>query len=441
MATYGELDTIIGQMKKAAIDCWMADQDFDPTWGNADWSYNKWGWAPYQYRRPAADGSGGGQSVGYGDGVTCEAQFDEIRSAIDSLVERWKGLPTGSAAEGPQGQNAAAAAILGSGGAGPSVQNSGEISDANNKVYGAVQEMKGLFVAPFLMKYCTKTSTIQSGLAQANVILHANYSAQAAMWTAVRNDVATICDNARKAWKTQAETAAAENAKFQLSVAGAVVSAIAAVVTAPTGLGVAVGALATVAAGITTAVAKVSENAAVEISGNSYSSIYRSTAEALNKLNESITAQERALNDAMTEAMNTIHGNIADYNLDAVSLGDIPATDGTMQMDRTLSSTASSHMVLVDEALAEAHTALGSPPGSNPTPRSSLVGVYQGTHTSATALWTLTARCLELTSAEYSRGRSLFDATVEDYFSADASAKQKVAELLADEALTTEVGV
>jgi len=45
VAGYAELDEIIGKMKRAAIDCWMADQGFDPVWGN-EGTYAKWGWAP-----------------------------------------------------------------------------------------------------------------------------------------------------------------------------------------------------------------------------------------------------------------------------------------------------------------------------------------------------------------------------------------------------------
>ncbi len=45
MADYGDLTTIIGQMNRAAIDCWMADQDFFPTWGYEE-TYTKWHFAP-----------------------------------------------------------------------------------------------------------------------------------------------------------------------------------------------------------------------------------------------------------------------------------------------------------------------------------------------------------------------------------------------------------
>jgi hypothetical protein len=440
---YKDIGTIIGQMKRAAIDCWMADQDFYPSWGNEDWSYNKWHWAPYQYRRPGADGSGGGTSVGYGDGVSSVAQFDGIRSAIDGVVAQWLGLPDGSLCATPQQSTSATAAILGSSGAGASVQNGGEISTANGTINQTVLlNMKGAFRDPFLMKYYTKFSTAQNGLAQANVILQANYAAESAMWPAVQADVATICDNARKAWAAQAGLASAENTKFQLAVAGAVAGAVASVVTAPTGLTAAVAGLSALAVGINTTMAKVSADAAVEVTGNSYDSILASLKEALNKLNKSISTQEEALNKAMTDASTTIHGNLADYDLDAVVLGSYPVTDGTMQLDKTDANIVSKNMSLVEESLSNAVAKLSHAPATCPTPRNFGVGYSAtGTHTAATGLYALTARCLELTTAEYGRGHKLFDATVDDFFAADASAQKTIKDLLSNEALTADLGV
>ncbi|WP_152649914.1 hypothetical protein [Demequina globuliformis] len=99
-------------MKRAAIDCWMADQGFYPAWGN-DGSYCKWHWAPYQYFRPAVDGSGGRESAGYGDVITCAAEFDRIRARIDGIASTWLDLPDGSLCDAPQQDANATAAILG----------------------------------------------------------------------------------------------------------------------------------------------------------------------------------------------------------------------------------------------------------------------------------------------------------------------------------------
>ncbi|WP_308491957.1 hypothetical protein [Microbacterium terrisoli] len=59
MAGYDDISTTIGHMKRAAIDCWMADQSFYPNWGN-DKIYSKWGWMLNFYHRPDENGNGGG---------------------------------------------------------------------------------------------------------------------------------------------------------------------------------------------------------------------------------------------------------------------------------------------------------------------------------------------------------------------------------------------
>lgn len=442
MPTYEELASIIGKMKRAAIDCWMADQGFFPAWGNEQ-TYCKWHFAPYQYHRPEEDGSGGGTSVGYGDGVTCVAQFDGIRATIDGLVSKWLDLPDGSGCAAPQSQANSAAALLGSSGGETSVQNNGAIGTSNGSVHEALNanpNMRGSYRAPFLMKYYTKFSAVQGGLGQASVVLQANYAAQAALWPAAREDVAKLCDNTRAAWETQAGLASDQSTTFTLAVATAAVAAIGAVILAPAVTTAVVG-VSAVTFGMSAAVATAAGDGSVGVSGGSYESILESLETALEQLSESIRKQEEALSASMNEAASTMNAKIADYNLDAVDLGDYQVEDDTMAMDKTDATMVSSNMTLVEEALGSVVSTFGSPPASNPTPRSWGVGVSTGSHTAASALHVLTARCLELTSAEYARGHGLFDATVNDFFDVDDSARQEVSTLLAEEQSVTEMGV
>lgn len=434
MADYGDLTTIIGQMKRAAIDCWMADQDFFPTWGYEE-TYTKWHFAPYQYFRPAADGSGGGDGVGYD--VSCADAFDGIRSSIDSIVSKWHGLPDGAGARAYADAGRITASLLGSNGAGSSVQNSGSISTSSGTIQDVVVgNMEGAFRRPFLSKYFTAFSSVQNGLGQAAVILAANYAAQQAMWGAVKADVATICDNARLAWEKQAAEESAANTTFQLQVVGAVVTAVAAVVTAPAGLTGAVAGLSATSAGISMALSEVARDG-IDIGGESYEDILASLSDALDKLNATITTQEEILNDAMQEAIAAMTSDAQSYNLDAFQLGEYPLGDGSMRMDVTDAGIVSDNMRLVHEELAEAASTIGTGPASSPTPRSAGIGVAPtGTHATASQLHGLTSKYLQDTRDEYERGHRLFDATVADFFATDAAARQTVQQLLADEALT-----
>ncbi|MGO1851302.1 hypothetical protein [Microbacterium sp.] len=444
MPTYGEIESIIGKMKRAAIDCWMADQSFYPAWGNEE-TYCKWHWAPYQYHRPDANGAGGGTSVGYGDGVTCVAQFDGIRSSIDAVVSKWLDLPDGSECGDHESKAATSAGILGASGADPTVQNTGEIGTASLTIHDSLignANMQGAYIRPFHNKYYTKFSAVRGSLGQASLILQANYAAQAALWSAAQEDVAKICDDARAAWETQAGLASTASTTFQLAVASAAVTAIGGVITATT-IGPAVVGVAAVTFGMSTAVSAAAQDASVGVSGDSYESILSSLETALEKLSQSIKDQEDALSTSMDEAVAAMNADLSTCNLDAVDLGDYPLhdEDSTMAMNQTDAGIISDNMTNIETELTSVTSTFGSPPASNPTPRSWGIGATNGSHTAASGLHQFTARCLELTSAEYARGHELFNATVDDYNGADASARQQVQTLLAEEEQITEMSL
>lgn len=438
MAEYGNLSGTIGGMKRAAIDCWMADQGFIPHYGN-DKLYAKWGWMLNFYNRPDANGNGGGDGNGVNHSVA--AQFEEIRGAVDSSVSRWLDLPDGAACDTPRKDAGTTAAILGISGASASVQNSGEIATSNNTVHEVViNQIRGSFKSPFLDKYYTQFSKVSHGLGDACVILEANYIAEFKMWPAVQDDVATICEAALQAWKAKVDGVSTASGTFALTVVAAVAGAVASVVTAGTGTVAAVAILGSVAAIANSAVQGIAASAAV--TGTSYGEILGSLNTALGKLNDVLKQQEKALQTMMTDATGAMRGDLASFNLDAYSLGDYPTGDGTMSMDKSDTSIVSTNMNRIELALADAAAALRSAPSANPTPRSAGIGLgASGTHGAASELWSVTARCLELTTAEYSHGHELFNATVDDFFNADNAASDKVAALLANEALSQELGV
>ncbi len=444
MPTYDDLSNIIGKMKRAAIDCWMADQSFYPTWGYEE-TYCKWHWAPYQYFRPDENGVGGGKSVGYGDDVNCEAQFDQIRAAIDGIVSKWLDLPDGTACADPESKAATSAAILGASGADPAVQNTGEIGTSCLTIHDSLignANMQGAYIRPFHNKYYTKFSSVRGSLGQASLILQANYAAQAALWPAAREDVAKICDDARAAWETQAGLASTASTTFQLAVASAAVTAIGGVITATT-IGPAVVGVAAVTFGMSTAVSAAAQDASVSVSGDSYESILEALDTALEKLSTSIKDQEEALSTSMNEAVAAMNSDLSSCNLDAVDLGDFPLhdEDGTMAMNPTDAGIVSDNMTNIEEELGSVVTTFGSAPAANPTQRSWGIGATNGTHTAASALHQFTARCLELTKGEYARGHELFNATVDDFNNVDSSARQRALDLIAQEEKITEMSL
>lgn len=433
MAKYEDFSLLIGRMKRAAIDCWMADNEFYPTPANPT-IYAKWGWMLNFYNRPGDDGSGGGD----GNGVTAsvETYFDEIRAAIDNTVARWQGLPDGAACDIPRQQARSAAAILGASGGGDPTGNGGEIGTANNTVHEVViNQMKGSFRAPFIDKYYTQFTRVHRGLADASMILEANYTAEKTMWPAARSDAAQLCQLAIDAWTASQQNKSASNTALIFTAVTSVAGAVSSVVTAGAGGMAAIGALSSIAGAAATTLQGVASHANVQ--GTSYNEILNSLTSGLDDLNSALKAQERALETMLNDATSTIHGEVSAYNLDAFSLGEYLVAETTMSMERSDTQIVTNNMYRIEDALNDAVSTLHASPESNPTPRSGAIGIGEsGTHVAASELWSLTSRCLSLTAEEYARGHALFEATVNSFFLADASAVRAVAEILASEALT-----
>lgn len=439
MRTYDEFPTIIGEMKRAAIDCWMADDDYCVHFAYDD-TYALWGYvAANSYSRPGADGQGGGEFTGWisWNHPSLAPRFDEIRGYVDDWTAQWKGLPDGSACTAPLQATTTTAAAFGASGSGPSVQDNGEISTANHTVSDVlISNIKGSFVTPFHDKYYTQFSMVGYGLGAATAILQVNYNVENTMWDKVRDDVTNLCVNATNAWKKQADLDADAYGTVTLTVVGAVVGAFATIATA----GAAAPAVAALIGISTLATAGVAGIAAsASISGGSYLEIFQSLADGLMMLGDGIRKQEQSLTDMMDKSNTYILDNKPDFDLDAFALGRYPGSDGTISMQQANADLISTNMQRIITALGGAQTSLGAAPASSPTPRDGRVGVgADGTHGSAAALYATVATCLTYTTSEYTLGRELFNATVADYFQTDADATKKVAQLAASEALSTQ---
>ena len=436
---YDELASFKGKMYRAAIDCWMADQSFTPPWG-AEHTYAKWGFAPFQYHRPDENGVGGGASVGYGDGVNCEAQFDQIRAAIDAIVDPWLSLPD-SAGSAPHAASAEdASAFTGNSGA-----NSPGLEGPRNQVERvATLQLKGQFVAPFVDKYCSQLMTVAHGIGDGCLIVSASHAAEVALWPAAREDVTTICLQAQAAWEAVAAKRAAANAEVTFAVIGAVASGVAAVLTAVLTAGTSLaattvssavaiahaakGALGVIGGAASVAIAGMKYSAAV--TGDSYSGILTSLSESFQRLTKTINEQDGHLRTMLSEMDSEVFADRASYDLDYFELGDYPTTDGTIVMDSTSADLVKNAMTRVHGELSSAQSKLGAAPTSNPSTRPMGIGVStSGTFGEAAALHGRLHGCITRTTNEYDRGRQLFDATVADYFQTDANASTTVQNL------------
>lgn len=427
--SYDDLDSSIGALKKAAIDAFMADDGFYEDKFGTNYYY-KWGWAPNGYEMPNASGEGGGKVDGmpWNDDIS----YDGVRSRVDDVVDKWRALPTGADAGVYKTSTSSAAASLGASGSGASVADDGAILTSTNTMGDLLtQELVASFIGPMLDKYYTQFKGVSQSLGAAAAILQMNYTMQSTMWEGVRDDVATIVENAKSACAEYAESKGSADFQITLGVVATVAAAVATVATAGAAAPL-VGAMVTLSSAASTAVAAISADAS--ITGGSYDEIMSSFEEALETLRTAVSDQESEVRTMLSGAVNAIIADPGGFDLNRYQIEpqDQNFSDEIV-MVRQHTNTVSSNMQRVIEGLDAAKTALGSPPYSDPTPHAE---ISSGTHSNALNLFDYTADAINSTLQEYSRGKDLFDAEVENYFNADEENQRLVEQLAASEALT-----
>ncbi|GAA2528159.1 hypothetical protein GCM10009860_04880 [Microbacterium mitrae] len=431
---YGELDSMIGQLKRAAIDAYMADDGFYPDLASGDAFYSKWGWAPNSYDRPDASGEGGGGVTSpnpWADSIS----FDGIRSRIDNAVDKWKGLPDGSGASSYKSATATAASTLGASGSGASVADDGEIMTASNTAGDLLtQNLVASFIEPMLDKYYSQFKGVAQSIGAAAAILQMNYTMQSGMWNSIREDAFTIVESAKTACAQYADSRSAASLKVTLGVVATVAAAVATVATAGTAAPL-VGAMVTLSAAATTAISAIDADASVE--GASYDEIVSSFEDALEALRTAINDQEAEVRKMLSGALSAIDADRGGFDLDhyRIKTSD-PNFADQIVMVRQHTNVVSSNMQRVIVALEAASSTLGAPPGADPTPRDSRIS--SGTHSYAQSLYADTEHALRSTKDEYALGKELFDAEVQNHFNTDAANRQTVEQLAASEILTSD---
>lgn len=436
MASYAELPGIVGPLKRAAIDAYMAQEGFTPDLAN-DELYSFWGWLPNSYSRPDAHGEGGGSIIGFGDSIS----FDGIRSRVDGAVSPWlePALPDGSKANAPLAATRSAASTFGASGTGGGFEDDGVIERSSGTINLTVlTNISGAFTTPFLAKYHDEFLNVAHRIGVTTAMLEMNYSVQSGIWSATQADVATICDNARSTLASYAKTTAQEYLEYGLTVVSVAAGAVALVATAGAAAPLVAG-MVTLAGAATMAIQAL--DAAAVINGSSYDELMSSFESALTKVNTSIREQENALNTMLNGAISEVYANSAAFDLDLVPFGEPTGTSQMIDIQQYRADTVSQNMQNIIDSLTAAQSTLGSAPSSNPTARSGSIGAgSSGTHTAAASLYQLTADALASTIQEYTLGRELFNATIAAYFETDNASKATLDKVAASEALTDLMG-
>lgn len=434
MADYGEISTIIGEMKRAAIDSFMANQGWFVDYEYSD-RYALWGFIPSWYRRPEENGEGGGERIAVGSDSLVEG-FNNIRSRIDGATSKWVGLPTGAGASDGQESANSVATEFGAAASGGSAIADGEVEKSIDTISNTVvSNVRGSFKAPFLDKYDAQFAKVVGGLGAASALLQTAYAAEGAIWPAARQDAVDICDSARNAFRLNAKQSAEEVRDFAFGVIGAVAGVVTTVASAGTAAPIVT--LLNLAKNASDAVGKL--DAAANIATDSYDSIIESLESASRSLDEVVTEQEGAVRDMTESAGEVISTENESFNLDAYALRTFP-TDNTISLDRSEADTVVLNMDRLITAMSSATTAVSSIPGDAFLRRDPGVGLgATGPYAQISRLHELVSQSLTSTRNEYERGRDLFQAVVDDYFATEGEA-EAIAQALLRELETETLG-
>lgn len=434
MADYGNISTIIADMKRAAIDSFMANQGWFVDYEYSD-RYALWGFIPSWYRRPGEDGEGGGERIAVGSDSMVES-FHNIRSRIDGATSKWVGLPTGSGAGDGQEAANAVATEFGAAASGGSAIANGEVEKSIDTISNTVvSNVRGSFKAPFLDKYDAQFSKIVGGLGAASALLQTAYAAEGAIWPAARQDAVDICDSVRNAFKLNAKQSAEEARDIAFGVVGAVAGVVTTVASAGTA-----GPIVMLLNLAKTAADTVGTlEAAADIATDSYDSIVGSLESASDDLDAAITTQESAVKTMTSGASEIMLAESENFNLDAYALRTFP-NDDMISLDRSEADTIVLNMERLISAMGSAKTAVSAIPADGFLRRDAGVGLgTTGPYAQISQLHELLSQCLTSTRNEYERGRELFQAAVDDYFATEGEA-EAIAEALMRELETEALG-
>lgn len=207
MASYENLGTTIGQLKRAAIDAYMVS-DYGgfagQMWTIESDKYTIGGKA--QVTRPGENGEGGGDwsgdwdwLIGGGKDEEFTGVFNDIRTRIDDAVDHWTAnLPVVSElkADGDKAHEAMMKLGITPSQTGGTVNATGPIGGYLNLIAEGLDEMSGNTIEAFKGKFLSQLSRVIANQYAMTVPIGGALRAQENLWTEARKDIANIVQEA-----------------------------------------------------------------------------------------------------------------------------------------------------------------------------------------------------------------------------------------------------
>ena len=317
--TYENLPTLIGELKRSAIDAYMKSQGWHIDNGD------RYHLGDNEVTRPGKDGQGGGDwdwngfwDIGNeGQDAKWRAAFDGVRSDVDSRLEKWLDLPDTEADLTDDIEQMRQAnrllSLSPSGGTG-----GGSIPGYLTGINENLDAMSGTTIATFKADFLLQLEKAIGGHHGITVILGAALAATNEIWVRARKTVAEIVGETQQALDAYANGGGI-SWEVVLQVAGYAVEGAsifatggAEVALKGAGLGLKV---------LTESTTKKGEKATAP-SGD-YNSLMEGLSKALTELSDAIRAEETALRDNLVLNAGKVRADQSSYDLKRPALLDI----------------------------------------------------------------------------------------------------------------------
>lgn len=326
MSDYDNVGKKIGELKLAAIDalmydypgCWQVDGNRYKITGGDAW-----------VSRPGPDGNGGGDHdaenfiadiFGVDRDPEFRKAFDQVRSTIDGIMAPWLQLPNpGSIAPEVESMRQANRSLALS-----TLSNSGTVSAAG-KIDGylaGVQAnstaMSGLTIEQFKAKFLLQLRSTIANNHAVTVVLGGALAAQEKLWEDGRQTVADAVREATKAFQARAKGADI-GWDIVIKAAGWALKGVGLFATGPAKLAIE-------GAGLGLEILKDTTGAdkpKADPPGGDYKSIMEGFKKAMQKLDDTITAEERTLRDNLIKNKGVLERDRGAYDLTKPAILDI----------------------------------------------------------------------------------------------------------------------
>lgn len=331
MADYKDLESLIGKLKRSAIDAYMRGNPING--GGGGWSIegdhyvlSSASGGTAKVTRPGENGEGGGDwahssfllewFLDSGRDQEFTEAFGSIRARIDKAIAPWKDLPDPSGISTEVDECRVITRDL-SGAADASngtATGAGDIASAIGLMHENLDAMSGQTISTFKMKFLGKLGLAIGGMHAISLVHGAAIAGEQGIFEQTRRAVAEATDSARAACDAIAQSGGG-NLKVALKIAewaakGASIFAtggVSATFEVPK-LGIEM-------------IQTVTSDEAFQREPSSHETALKAFEEALNKINHEVKRGEQALRDNLVKNLNQIRSDKSSYDLklDAIS--------------------------------------------------------------------------------------------------------------------------